>query len=845
MGSRKTYEGADEVYKAAAMWVHRALRTDDSLFTPGVEIWTWRWLAVLRERFLDQPDEGEGGFYDKLRTQLKGCPPEVYQLMGEVLYVQFLFVWQGTMKAETKLDRINQVLTWPEHDIAVRHQGTHGLGPVVAGSRPSRSAAVPSDAIPCLGSGIANYGPGRSMALPYYVGFLIEFAEQWKEMGSRERDQFLAEPWAFKSFARHIEFRGELCRSRPNTHRPQLEALLHLVHPDTFEGIVSIEHKRRIATSKSFAHYITEDSGDVDHAIQQIRQGLETGLGRDLDFYDHDILSRWNPSHSSAWDAYIGLASEFLNNGLPEPDGPDFIARDEIDYKLEIARDLSVARDAVLYRTGEWQDLLKQALKSRPGHPIAWQLLGDFNKWCDENPEDALEALRGLWGKHDPEAFQPRERIEAFAYMLPDSALRGAAGNRANVISVLLMGLDAEHYPPFRVRKFEQAYEITGYDPRPVLGDEAELYGDALRFLDRFIKEARARGLPVRHRLDAQSFVWMIPSLIPEPQDDDSTGSGGEPTEDDPSPQYVPDLPALAEEVFLPVEFLENIDTLLEEKKQVIFQGPPGTGKTYVAKELAKCLAGSKDRVTLVQFHPSYAYEDFVQGFRPVAAGDGQVGFELRDGPLLRAAKLAKSESGARHFLVIDEINRGNLAKVFGELYFLLEYRDEEISLQYQQATDKKFSLPANLHIIGTMNTADRSIALVDLALRRRFYFVEFHPDDEPVKSVLHKWLAENARGMDWLADVVEDVNEKLKDNRHAAIGPSYFMQQDLDREKVERVWKHSVIPYIEECLFGDNERIGQFDLDKLKPETQAGDNPATEDGAESDSESAEPSDNA
>ena len=110
---------------------------------------------------------------------------------------------------------------------------------------------------------------------------------------------------------------------------------------------------------------------------------------------------------------------------------------------------------------------------------------------------------------------------------------------------------------------------------------------------------------------------------------------------------------------------------------------------------------------------------------------DGQPGFELRSGPLLDMAQQARYKLDARHFLVIDEINRGNLAKVLGELYFLLEYRNEEMRLQY---SDEPFSLPDNLYVIGTMNTADRSIALVDLALRRRFHFVEFHPDDPPMK---------------------------------------------------------------------------------------------------------------
>ena len=174
-------------------------------------------------------------------------------------------------------------------------------------------------------------------------------------------------------------------------------------------------------------------------------------------------------------------------------------------------------------------------------------------------------------------------------------------------------------------------------------------------------------------------------------------------------------------------------------------------------------------------------------------------------------SRAGAAEPGANHYLIIDEINRGNIANVFGELYFLLEYRDKEINLQYD---DKPFSLPENLYIIGTMNTADRSIALVDLALRRRFYFVEFHPDIEPVRSVLRKYLeAQGLEEMLWVADVVEAANEKLREDRHAAIGPSYFMRDGLDNEAVERIWKHSVLPYIEERRFGGDTVSDDFSL--------------------------------
>ena len=443
----------------------------------------------------------------------------------------------------------------------------------------------------------------------------------------------------------------------------------------------------------------------------------------------------------------------------------------------------------------DWDVLVKRGIS---GNIIHFTQQDNFRRWLDGSPDDAHRALLALWTR-DSSPLQ--DRVRSFSRLFPKSVTSGS-GTRMNVISQLLMGLDVEQYPPFRITTFSSAYARTGYEQPDQNADEATLYEHALQFLDQFIREARTRRLPVRHRLDAQSLVWIIP---------DQVSDKGEPTGRSES------LRELAQELLLsePVDFLDKIAALLYDKGQVIFQGPPGTGKTYVAQKLAEHLAGSKERVTLVQLHPSYAYEDFVQGFRPTLE-DGVAGFELRDGPFLRAAKLARKEESEKHFLVIDEINRGNIAKVFGELYFLLEYRDQEIRLQYQRDDEEAFSLPPNLYIIGTMNTADRSIALVDLALRRRFYFVEFHPDDEPIKGVLRRWIQLKIPGMERVADIVDRANQKLSDDRHAAIGPSYFMKADLNEASVERIWKHSVLPYIEERLFGQGDRLGEFDLVNL-----------------------------
>ena len=250
------------------------------------------------------------------------------------------------------------------------------------------------------------------------------------------------------------------------------------------------------------------------------------------------------------------------------------------------------------------------------------------------------------------------------------------------------------------------------------------------------------------------------------------------------------------------------------EHKEVVKEAERRNVKTNTASGQFVHWKACGPRVRLVQFHPAYAYEDFVQGYRPTLHL-GRPGFKLKNGPLVEMAKLARKEPRARHYLIIDEINRGNLAKVFGELYFLLEYRDEEIQLQYSQDL---FSLPPNLYIIGTMNTADRSIALVDLALRRRFHFVDFHPEEQPVKGLLCRWLKTNAPKMKWVADVVDQANKQLND-RYASIGPTYFMSKngELDDAKVELIWKHSVLPQIEERIFGDLQHLDTFALADLK----------------------------
>jgi 5-methylcytosine-specific restriction protein B len=180
--------------------------------------------------------------------------------------------------------------------------------------------------------------------------------------------------------------------------------------------------------------------------------------------------------------------------------------------------------------------------------------------------------------------------------------------------------------------------------------------------------------------------------------------------------------------------------------------------------------------------------------------------------------------------LIIDEINRANLPKVLGELLFLLEYRDKSIRPLYRP--DEPFSLPDNLWLIGTMNTADRSIALVDAALRRRFQFVEFVPDVQgtnPISKVLRNWV-ERERQLGVLPEIVDTVNNRLQaelGGEHLALGPSYFMKKGIDEAMLREIWRYQIEPLVDDLFFGEPKRKARFGFDAIWSELTAGSDPA------------------
>jgi len=249
---------------------------------------------------------------------------------------------------------------------------------------------------------------------------------------------------------------------------------------------------------------------------------------------------------------------------------------------------------------------------------------------------------------------------------------------------------------------------------------------------------------------------------------------------------------------------------LLRRKKQIIFQGPPGTGKTYVALRLAKILVSeTTGLIEVVQFHPDYSYEDFIQGYFPEPE-EGILQFRLKKGRFLEFCDKARNQAkGAPCVMVIDEINRAKLARVLGELMYLLEYRDMEIPLA---AGGQSFRIPENIHIIGTMNTADRSIALVDYALRRRFSFIRLQPEYD----ILANYLKKNNLPADSLVSVLKQINLAIEDPNYA-VGISFFMKdQERLKQLLPVMWKTEIESYLEEYFYDQTSKVEPFRWDNL-----------------------------
>ena len=308
-----------------------------------------------------------------------------------------------------------------------------------------------------------------------------------------------------------------------------------------------------------------------------------------------------------------------------------------------------------------------------------------------------------------------------------------------------------------------------------------------------------------------EAFVGLFPlallALLEDPQDALASYLDTHGAEEEAQEEYP--LESLMEDTGFEKELLERWIRAIDRKRQAILYGPPGTGKTYLAERLARHLVGGADGFReLVQFHPAYAYEDFVQGIRPRLGVGGVMTYDLTRGRFLDVCQRAARCRGLC-VLIIDEINRAHLARVFGELMYLLEYRNQTIEL----SGGGRFRIPDNLRLIGTMNTADRSIALVDHALRRRFAFLELRPE----YVVLRRYHEKNGTqlNVEKLVERLRALNRAINDP-HYEVGISYFMRLDLAAQLPD-IWQMEIEPYLEEFFFDQREKLAEFRWEKVQ----------------------------
>lgn len=592
---------------------------------------------------------------------------------------------------------------------------------------------------------------------------------QWYGLPGAERESLLADPWKM----------AEWIESTPEASGRQLRhILLHLLFPDTFERMSTATHKRRLVTALadkagiSAAEIDSKDRIKLDRQIVDIREAMRTEYGDDFDFYSQAVREQWDPRDGGA--------------------------RVEADGSGE--RDQSALRSWYRDRFGNaqvwaigpgqggqlWPEFHDEGIIA-----IGWDFLGDLLDYSTrEEIEQSLQTHHGDGTRKSNDSLACYE----FAHVMQEGDVVIAKKGRSGLYG-------------YGVVRSGYRFDETREQYLHVRDVEWQKTGDWDLPPDQWVAVKTLTNFTENPEWLRLAFGIMA-------------GERQAQEEEDPDEVPVYGRKEALADLFVPPEQFDEMQQALLRTKALILTGAPGVGKTFVSRRLAWSVMRRRDpkRVRLVQFHQSYAYEDFVQGWRPTESG----GFTLRDGVFYTFCREARKDEENQYVFIIDEINRANLSKVFGELLMLIEADkrspDYAVRLAYASEHDEPFYVPENVYIIGLMNTADRSLALVDYALRRRFSFINLRPafGGEAFYQHLIGSGAE-ATLVDQIVDRMTALNAAIAADT-ANLGPgfeighSYFVPRKedstLDRDWFERVVEHEIKPLLNEYWFDQPQKV-------------------------------------